>query len=359
MKSLIFILFLTCNLFFSFGQESKIDSLFNNLDKSQSRELRLRNYNTLVKNLFVEKDIRLDSLNQDYFVLAKTLGSKYDQAYSLKVKSLLAKRNIDFQSAKEYGFRALDIFSEINENKETINMYYDLSLIYKREPRGMDSSIYFLKKIIDNSDDGTMLSKAHQILARNYRSLGDYDKAINYNNKALIAASNAGNNKVVVRSAMRLGELYIDIGNKEKAIEILLKHKDSIPKSIRYANSNGAYYAILGNAYFENLEYSKALESYNKSLHFYKLPKNSKNSLSSQAFVMMKMGESLIELDLIALAQTKLDSSKVILKNAGINNAELIGGIDLGQGKIHFQREEYFKSIQFAQKANKFFLEKT
>ena len=342
-----FYVFILCVLvsYAMVGQQEKIDSFFKDLKVTSDEKDQLTILNDLVRYLYVYKDTRVDSVNIVYFDKATYLKSPYHKAYSLKISGNLHKRNLNYAKSKEYLLNALSIFSSIDSTKEVSGIYYDLALIYKRNPQNIDSSNYYLEKIVNREKKGRLLAKTYQELGSNYRTKGDFQKAIDYNNKATSIAEKIGYKQGLIRSTMRLGELYIDIGDVKKAINTLVRYKDSVSNNIKDINTKGAYYANLGNAYFVNEKFDEALNAYKISLDAYQLPKKNRQSLSSQAFVYMQMSESAEAINEIDLAYKYIDSSLFTLKKGDIKNSELSSGIHLAKSRIEENKGNYEDAI--------------
>lgn len=345
MKQFYVFVFCVFVSFYVVGQQEKIDRLFSDLEQVSNEKNQLNILYDLVRHLYVYKDTRVDSINKIYFEKAKSLKSPYHRGYSLKLSSNINKRNLNYTKAKHYSFKALTIFTSIDSLKEVHDIYYDLALIYKRDSAKIDSSIFYLDKIVNRVKEGKLLAKAYQELASNYRTNGNYQKAIEYNSRAISTSEKIGYKQSLIRATMNLGELYVDIGDKKKAINTLLKYKDSLSNNIRYINTKGAYYAKLGNAYSVNEEFEEALNSYKISIEAYQLPKKNKNSLSSQAFVYMQMSESAEALNKIDIAKKYIDNSLSALEKGNIKNSELSSGIHIAKGRIEQNKGDYEKAI--------------
>ena len=117
------------------------------------------------------------------------------------------------------------------------------------------------KEIGDRAGEG----EAYGNLGNRYQSLGDYRKAIEYNEKHLKIAIENGDRAGEGEAYGNLGNRYQSLGNYRKAIEYNEKHL-KIAIEIGDRAGEGGAYGNLGNAYHSLGDYRKALEYHEKRL---------------------------------------------------------------------------------------------
>jgi tetratricopeptide (TPR) repeat protein len=102
-------------------------------------------------------------------------------------------------------------------------------------------------------------------LGNAYSDLGDYQKAIEYQNKQLQIALQIGNKKREGQAYGNLGNAYSSLGDYQKAIEFQNKRL-KVALQIGDKKGEGNAYGNLGNAYQSLSDYQKAIEFQNKRL---------------------------------------------------------------------------------------------
>jgi tetratricopeptide (TPR) repeat protein len=98
-----------------------------------------------------------------------------------------------------------------------------------------------------------------------YNSLGEYQKAIEFDQQSLAIAREIGDRGGEASSYMGLGNVYYSLGEYQKALEF---HQQSlaITREIGDRGGEGKSYGNLGNVYYSLGEYQKALEFHQQSL---------------------------------------------------------------------------------------------
>ena len=102
-------------------------------------------------------------------------------------------------------------------------------------------------------------------LGNAYKNLGDYKKAIDFQNQSLTIAREIGDRQGQANSVNNLGNVYYSLGEYRKAIDFQnqsLAIKREIGDRLGKAYSLG----IIGNAYYSLGEYRKAIDFQNQSL---------------------------------------------------------------------------------------------
>jgi tetratricopeptide (TPR) repeat protein len=114
-------------------------------------------------------------------------------------------------------------------------------------------------------NDPKLKSLSAGSLGTTYYSLGDYKKAIEYYEQALVIAHEIGNRRGEGAWLGNLGSAYRDLGQVEKAIEYY-KQALVIAREIGDRSGEGADLANLGVAYSDLGQVEKAIEYYKQAL---------------------------------------------------------------------------------------------
>ena len=158
---------------------------------------------------------------------------------------------------------------------------------------------------------------------------------------------------VVKEMASALNErsyAYYIKGELNSSTEILqqsisLFEKINEPKNLAVIQSN------LGSIYFEQKQYLKAFNSFNESL---KIVRDQKLK-TSEARILIKIGELYLRLDELDLAMDYFDESLTICVANKISKNNQIGTLFLKKAEIYFKKEQYSQAVQYLQKAIKEF----
>ena len=158
---------------------------------------------------------------------------------------------------------------------------------------------------------------------------------------------------VVKEMASALNErsyAYYIKGELNSSTEILqqsisLFEKINEPKNLAVIQSN------LGSIYFEQKQYLKAFNSFNASL---KIIRDQKLK-TSEARILIKIGELYLRLDELDLAMDYFDESLTICVANKISKNNQIGTLFLKKAEIYFKKEQYSQAVQYLQKAIKEF----
>lgn len=159
---------------------------------------------------------------------------------------------------------------------------------------------------------------------------------------------------VVKEMASALNErsyAYYIKGELNSSTEILqqsisLFEKINEPKNLVVIQSN------LGSIYFEQKQYLKAFNSFNASL---KIIRDQKLK-TSEARILIKIGELYLRLDELDLAMEYFDESLTICVANKISKNNQIGTLFLKKAEIYFKKEQYQQAIQYLDQAIKEFI---
>ncbi len=140
------------------------------------------------------------------------------------------------------------------------NAYYNVGE-YRKAIEYYEKALIIAKEIRNRGDEGTLLGN----LGAAYGDLGQVEKAIEYCEKALIIAKEIRDRGGEGRHLGNLGAAYSYLGQVEKAIEY---HEKAliIAKEIRDRRRESIDYADLGDSFVDQYEWNKAVRLYNQAI---------------------------------------------------------------------------------------------
>lgn len=218
-------------------KKAKVDSLeiyFSKVDKIENDSTRLRNKFKIVNRFFF---IKADSLYKNY-------------AYKIKKDALSV--NNEYNIARSYDY---------------IGNYYLRKFI-------LDSALFYIdkaEKLFLKINDPAYLSYSYNSKADIYTHINDYNKALEYNFKALRQSDSTLNNNALFFAYQ---SVFITLGklqNQDKAFEYYNKSLDVLKQNKpEFKHNYNPYLSqihnFMGSVYIQTEDYNKAQELYQKAL---------------------------------------------------------------------------------------------
>lgn len=172
--------------------------------------------------------------------------------------------NLDL--ALEFFRRALDLYRGLGNKKKEVDIAISMATLYSRIGNLETAFKYYLEGVKICNDHNMKAEKArvYQGMGSLYRDRGDHKTALEYYVKAMI----------LYKKRRRLVTVLQDIGNchsalrqYDKALAYLDRALD-IRRRIDLSGRNGAagIYLDIGNVYFKQNDYARALSEYRKAL---------------------------------------------------------------------------------------------
>jgi tetratricopeptide (TPR) repeat protein len=194
-----------------------------------------------------------------------------------------------------------------------------------------------------NNNLSTIINLYYE-LGNAYRSLGGYQKAIDYYLQSLEIAQEIGDRQGIGNSLGNLGNAYYSLGDYQKAMDFY-QHSLEIKREIGDRQGIGASLNNLGNAYYSLGEYQKAIDYYQQSLEITQEIGNSQgigNSLGNLGRVHGSLGDYQKAIDYY---QQSLEIAQAIGDRQGISSSLM------GLGNAYYSLSEYQKAIDYYQKS--------
>lgn len=213
----------------------------------------------LLLGLFVPAVAQTDSLS-------KVLDTARNER-KVKVLNELFRANLSSNPVKAIGYtrEALNIATEINDQKGVAASYNNLGVAYKNQG-ALDKALeYYIRsmKIYDTLDNKEGIATTKNNIATIYSIKGDYGQAMKYLEESYNELVVLKDESRLVGSLNNLGNLYIDLQLYEKASEYF-------QKAYQLSEKLGQPYADpmnnLGNVFFRQGNYQRAIDFYQKAL---------------------------------------------------------------------------------------------
>ncbi len=259
-----------CFCAFSFGQQSKIDSLYHIAKSTTNDSLKVAVYNQLVwKYLFSDKN-KAKQLIDTSESIAISKNQKYGYNTLLGIKGIYYDVNGISDSAKFYFNKSLTYSQKhkfVLQEKHTLNnlgMYNWNAGDFKKALHYYFESIKVNDKLPE-AERGDLSANFNNI-GLIYQEMHWYEKAIKFHSKALDFRKKSNNLFAQTHSYNNLGICYKELGRLEKAEH---NFKKSVEISNQLNPGNEYYVAVQGLAsiqYAQN-NYKKALDLYLQSLN--------------------------------------------------------------------------------------------
>ena len=144
---------------------------------------------------------------------------------------------------------------------------------YAYYEESIEVNLRFIQLSEETNGQNDITATSYNNIGNVYRKLGDYDKALEYHNKALeIKKAVLGEkHRDTADSYNNIGNVYSELKDYDKALEYYIKalkiRKDVLGED--HPNTAGSYLNI-GSVYYILGNYNKALEYYFKALEIYK-----------------------------------------------------------------------------------------
>jgi tetratricopeptide (TPR) repeat protein len=231
--------------------------------------------NTLIAVLFILCSTHLFS--QSKFSLID-----FEKSDTVKVNYYQTKSNdfykiAEFDSAKKYVFKALEISEKIKYKIGTINSYNIIAKLYIKNGEYYDAiktykkNIEYAKQINYNKGLATIYNNLGTI----YQNQSNYPEALNMFFESLKIFEKANNLKGMSVNYNNIGNIFRIQNKNDEAVNYYNKSIE-IKKQLGDAAGLASSYNNIGIVYFNNKDYDKALEFHNSAL---KIREESSNKL--------------------------------------------------------------------------------
>lgn len=350
MRDLFFLNILILFSLFSFGQESKIDSLIIEFKKGNAltKESTFSNLDSLIfisDTIIQKKAIR--NFCEDLSLRKK--NNELNNSYCLFLKGNFFYNKKEYITSKKYHIKALNLLEKIPDsiklfskiNRRLWKTYYNL--------RTPDSSLYFLNKYSTSTKENKELFIMYHMTYNLFLMLGNNDRASKGTDKLTYLAKKLNDSNTTGYLYSHKAKVYSAIGNYEFAISSGLE-------SIKYLKNPygiAAVQKVVAGSYCDNGNPELSIPYYKSSVKFYR----DKKSLKSLGVLLSDMADSYIKMNNYAEAEKVLLEALEIhqnikrFSNLGFTYQRL-GTLYFKMGKVKKAQEYSEKALELAQEYN-------
>jgi tetratricopeptide (TPR) repeat protein len=300
---------------------------------------RLASYTRIARIYLHSLPVRPDSAtnySQHAYVLAQNLGNKKEQGVAaiLYAHSLLQKGMPD--EGKHYYRIAMEIGRELNdENMEATGirgigqaLWYQGN--YEQAIDTIVLSISYFRRL------GRMkaISDATVIISSVYGDQGNYKKAFEAAQEALLLSKQYNDSDNIVLSLVQIGKLYRSIGDYSTAMEYYKRGYNNNPPRGDWTYRHLAH--SMGDMYLDRQLYDSALYYYRQSF----------SGNPGSRFSKLKMGQYYLLRANYDSAFAYFDDLYITINKGG--EGHILYGAMLGLGHVYLERKEFTRALWFA-----------
>ncbi len=217
------------------------------------------------------------------------------------------RANLQSDPIKALGYarEALNLATEINDDKGMAAAYNNLGVAYRNQG-ALDKSLeYYLKslKIYTDLKNNEGIATSKNNIATIYSLKKDYQRAMKYLEESFAVFNESGDSVRIIGTMNNLGNLYTDIQMYDKAEKF---YNDAFALSEKNGLKSADPLINLGNIYFRQDNFDKAAEYYEKALSIEKATGNTLGILNIET----NLGIMFVKAKRSAEAQAYLDHAK-------------------------------------------------
>ncbi|MDO5968865.1 sensor histidine kinase [Flavivirga aquimarina] len=247
-------------------------------------------------------------------------------------------RKTDFTKAKKFAKKAKKLGDSIFFDKGSITSLNRLGTIAIFEGNFDEAEEIYLKVLKRSIGNPYGIARANNQLGEIYRSIGDYDKALQHSLKSLQIFKELKKDRLIALVSNNIGELHKNLGNLEESIKYFLLSID-IRKKLDDLNGLAFSYLNLGGFYMTNEDYPKALnylkkgeEIFEKFNDHYELEK-----------IYSNFGIIYLKLNDYDKSLNYFNRAIVIQNELGLNDPYIYNNL----GSLYYRKHEIDRALKF------------
>ena len=261
--------------FFSYSQQSKIDSLTSVLKKSKEDTNKINVLNSLAKEICYRNPDTAISLSIQALQLAEKQKWEIGIGKSENQLGISYYLKADYNISLNHYLKALSIWEKLS-NASNKNKYLkaaksktlgNIGIIYHEQSDYPKALEYYLKalKIDEELKRKSGIAVNLGNIGSVYRNQSDYSKALDYFLKALAVDEELGNKNGIGRELGNIGTVYDRQGDYQKAQDYYSKAL-KINEELGAKNEIAIWLHWIGDVYSKQSNYPKAQDYYSKAL---------------------------------------------------------------------------------------------
>ncbi|HLP63572.1 tetratricopeptide repeat protein [Flavobacterium sp.] len=166
----------------------------------------------------------------------------------------------------QYGQDLLTLSKKVEWKKGITLGYYTIGANYSSNS-DFEKALQFYNKALNSTSDKKLLCKIYKEMGVLYTYQNDYTKALDYDFKSLKLYESLDDNKGVAAVLSNIGIVYFDLKNNSKAIEYYKKAL-AINQKINNKGNMAVNLGNIGHVYNEMNNYEKAIENYKNAVKY-------------------------------------------------------------------------------------------
>ncbi len=356
--SLVYFVFFTG--IFSLAQTKKIDSLFKLIDSYEKNKFPPSLQDSVKVNWL--NSIFIETINYETYIaydcakkaldVSKKINFSLGEANSLSNLARVYNLRGQFDQAKKYFEKAITIYEKLDNKLNIAYCYGDLGVVYSKKSNFPEALSYYFKalKIYQETNDDLSVGYAYVNIGILYKNQNDFEQALSYYIEAeeILKKIDSNDSRYgLMAISTNIANIYIKKKEYQKALDYLDK---ALNKNKRYKN-NYIYaetYKSLGDTYLELGNIKSALYNFNLAFDFFVKIEDQMGI----SYTQIKQGYCHFKQDNIVLAKEKIYAGMTIAKTIGQIEWQKNGYEYLSQ--IYARQHNYKQALEYEKLFKKF-----
>ncbi|MFT3704274.1 MAG: sensor histidine kinase [Agriterribacter sp.] len=274
--AILFILIFICQ--FTSAQQSRVDSLRNNINKAPTDSLRVEALFSYMEATLNNNTADFEPYVKEMAQLSKKIHFKWGLATAYNLSLSYYKNKNEFETALGYGdsLEAL-VKNDTAENLvlQKAHMYSNRANLYYRLDDNTKAMEGYLEaeKIFSKIDHWGIVN-AYNGVANCFMSLGNHPKSLEYSRKAVEAAQKFNDKRLLASMMMNQSTIFMNLKNY-KAADSVLNIVWPVVEKLENNKSFYTYYLNRGDVEaYHTKDTLKALDYYRKAKYYARLNKD-------------------------------------------------------------------------------------
>jgi two-component system, NarL family, sensor kinase len=308
----------------AYGQVSNLDSLEKVINAMPDDTAKINKLNLLIEKLKFQNPVKAAKLDSLSLKICSKIDYPLGLTVALRLRGILYADKTNIDSARIFYDKALLVVKNKNEKDYILQLgliYNNYGVLAHLENKYDSATNYYLKaaKIFTAIDEETLLFFPYNNLSEIYLFLLDYPKALEYAEKANIAAIKRGDMNWILCSSNYIAINKLKL-KKTSGLDSVLKQNALLAKSISNFPAAALSYNVLGEFYTDyKINYDSAIY-YLKQALFYTEEKAGDKYFSGQVY--HNLGRAYMLKNDYKNAYINLKKALEISKNFSIKNIE-------------------------------------
>ncbi|MBS1947239.1 MAG: tetratricopeptide repeat protein [Bacteroidetes bacterium] len=253
------------------------------------------------------------AISEKLILQSQKSGDKILAAFAYKARGWAYKHKGLPEKSYPDLFESAKLFKELNEQREELMMYVNISLAYSSQSEFINSARYLIlaDSLAQKLNDLKGKAEIKRLMGILYREQGQYEKSIPFFKESMSMYQSLMDTISFFGAASSLCIAYMAIHHPDSSLLILRQCSPLINALQGRDYEKSMLNERFGDAYYASSEYEKAYTSYKNAYKVFEAT----NSKADMAYEEMNMGKSLIK-----LKRTK-DAASTLLSSYRLNDS--------------------------------------